>query len=166
MILLLLLACPPAPDDSSTTTSPFPACRTQADCTDGSSCFSPGACNVGDYSDPTDECAISADCGTDCVCQPVAATCGTAEHTVCADDCARRACDPDEQCDAGTGTCLPWSCHAGYTCPSYTTCVGEGGDANGCTRDACVADGDCTVGGYCVDGACFDALGTCTWAVP
>lgn len=162
--LLLLLGCPPGPDDTGT--SIFPECRTEADCTDNSSCFSPDACNVGFYTSPTDECVISADCGEDRVCQPIAATCGTAGYLACADDCSTRGCAADEECDAPTGICAPWSCESGYPCPSFTTCLGLEGDANGCARDTCARDEDCATAGYCVGGACFDTLGTCTWAVP
>ncbi len=165
LTLLFLLACP-TPTDDSTSTGIFPDCRTEADCTDGSSCFAPGACNVGDYSDPTDACSVSADCGTDLVCQPVAATCGMGDHNACLPSCATRGCADDEQCDTTTGICAPWSCEAGYVCEPFTTCAGMAGDANGCVRDTCVADGDCGAGGYCVGGACFDALGTCSFAVP
>lgn len=165
--LLLLLGCPPTTDDSTTAlTGPFPDCRTAADCTDGSSCFAPDACNVGDYSIPTPACTTSEECGTALVCQPVPASCGVAATTRCVESCVTRGCADTEQCDAGSGVCVPWSCTAGYTCPAHTSCVGDGGDDNGCSRDTCTEDAACGADAFCVDARCYDTLGTCTFAVP
>lgn len=166
MFLLLLLACPSAPPTDDTGEAVFPACRDDADCTDGSSCFAPGACNVGDYEDPVDECIPGSPCSDGSVCQWVPAECGVDTWYQCVDSCASRGCDEGWQCDVGTGLCSPWSCADGYTCPEHTSCdPGADEGDHGCVRDSCAVDADCG-GGFCVGARCYDSLGSCDFARP
>lgn len=167
-MLILLLACTAGGPDSSggdDSAVLFPACRTDADCTDGSSCWVPGSCNVGDYESPPDACAGSGDCGEGLVCQPIAESCGVAAHTECVTSCVTAGCPDGERCDEASGVCGTWSCADGFTCPAHTTCQPGFGDRNDCLRDLCSTDAECG-GGACVKGACYDELGTCEWAVP
>lgn len=164
MLLLLLLACPStSPDDTGEAL--FPSCRTDADCTDGSTCFTPGECNVGDYEDPEDTCAFGSACEGGLVCDDHLATCDIGPWYECQESCEVRGCADNEQCDVVTGICSIWLCEDGYTCPLHTTCDPASDELNHCVRDRCEGDADCD-GGHCVRGQCFAELGTCDWDHP
>ncbi|WP_437939691.1 hypothetical protein [Sorangium sp. So ce341] len=75
---------------------------------------------------------------------------------VCISPCAGDAdCPAGSACDEGQ-RCVPSTCASGEDCPVNFTCDLDAGQ---CARKSCAADTDCA--GYCVDGVCRDALGTC-----
>lgn len=114
-------------------------------------------------------CATDADCASDppsvCVTtyNPCAVCAGGDGHgTQCVPSCATTGCPDGESC-ATDGHCTPIFCNAGYACPLGTTCAddGSGGDAHGCVRTTCTTDAQCPCGAGCVEGLCYDALGSC-----
>jgi hypothetical protein len=129
-------------------------CRSKADCTmDFEYCAGPydGPC-MGGCAPPT-LCAGDAQCDGGTVCRQVrAAPCG-AMSAICYAACQSDVdCPPTQTCVAG-GHCQPRTC---AECPAYFSCT-----SGTCTIPTCTGDSDCPEG-YCVNGSCGGALGTCT----
>jgi hypothetical protein len=53
--------------------------------------------------------------------------------------------------------CIPRTCASQADCPDLFACVPE----KVCAREKCTSDDDCGPGA-CVNGACYNSLGTCT----
>ena len=143
------------------------SCHRESDCRSAfEACLAPGefgGCGV--CMTPEALCASSADCaGTD-VCffyRPVCSCGGDASE--CRPRCTATSCGEGESCDMTSGLCGPTSCTAGFACPRHNACRPDSAlaDPHDCLRDSCTVDGDCGCGSACVDGFCYDALGTCT----
>lgn len=159
-LLLLLVGCTGASTDkaSGSGDSAAAGCRSADDCADssGGTCFSPGEPNC-----PVEQSCAGTTCPTDQLCLPADPAFDACAESVCRDTCADDAgCRAGvETCEVATGACRPIPCDAGFACAAHETCV-PGGPAHGCVRDTCPDDGACA-GGYCVKGACYDALGSC-----
>jgi hypothetical protein len=137
-------------------------CRGNADCDyRHPSCVAPGAGPACSWCfQVTAPCASDSDCQGDggelicdvaeCTCLPPAMSCMRG----CADSSS---CRPGQTCTAHH--CVPISCQGDADCPTDFEC------SNGtCERKPCTTDAIC--GGYCVNGACYSAPGTCQSPVP
>jgi hypothetical protein len=99
-----------------------------------------------------------ADCGAGLVCD--VGPCGLA----CIPSCKPAGCPTGEVCGANLH-CQPQPCDVvEIRCPPYFICA-PGQPGAQCLRQSCSSDPDCT-GGFCVDGACYGALGMCTYPPP
>jgi hypothetical protein len=140
-------------------------CRQESDCSDlepgdvcvppdGPSGFCGGACTEGPV------CATDADCadqGPATICGQDPCACATLSGGTCVPGCTTDAdCDTGEVC-APSHHCQPKPCTGATDCPAHFDCEAV---SAGCQRRACGTDADCTTG-FCVQGACYDALGTC-----
>jgi hypothetical protein len=139
------------------------ACRTSADCAPAGNgpwgCIGPnepvrcGPVLPGEH--PAD-CRDDSQCGREQVCRrdPAVPTGWLgASGLVCAAPCASdHDCAPTDACE-DSGHCRTRTCDE---CPEYLSCA-----SGACVIPNCSADRDCP-GGYCVQGACAGALGTCT----
>jgi hypothetical protein len=76
----------------------------------------------------------------------------------CVAECdAARACkDPFSACTASQ-RCEPRSCASGSDCAAANAAC----EAGHCQRRRCMFDTDCDAGGSCVNGACYEMLGSC-----
>jgi hypothetical protein len=128
-------------------------------CTDNSSC-SGSVCRANpEASDAGRACAQAVTCTTDSECEggQVCRTDPTiivkeSEAPVCTEACkTNRDCAVTDACD-DTGHCRARTCSE---CPSYFSCASES-----CAIRNCATDAECS-GGYCVNGSCAGALGTC-----
>lgn len=150
--VLLLLALGGCSDHTSTkTATPAGACRSAADC-DHISCIAPGtpascaACAL-----PAPGCSDDSACPTGQVCS-YASCCGDTQCSApCVDDAS---CGEGQTCDTG-GHCHVNVCVGAANCPSGFDC-----NNGSCERRGCQTDADCAPG-FCVEGACFSALGHC-----
>ena len=147
-------------------------CRGDSDCSAGAAerCRNPDerpGCGI--CMDPPRDCAMDADCpamdGLQYVCEEAEVSCpcsGDGLGTFCLAPCSVTGCEDGWTC-AASGHCEADACDAGYACPLGTTCgtAGAAGDAHGCVRASCATDADCPCGAGCVEGQCFDVLGTC-----
>lgn len=99
------------------------------------------------------------ECSTDDTCKSKSA--GTVcELTLCAGGQCVPACTaatvcPEGQACGALGHCAPMTCGATSPCPRNFSCT-----SSTCLRKSCASDGDCG-GRACVNGHCYDALGTC-----
>ena len=169
------------------------ACRSERDCTspDGEACLAPimvsalgGLCGVPCQVD--DACNSNLECPNETpVCLPFLGNCCHAGDPVsqrCEATCVDSSlCGAGRRCSDSQWGCEPIPCDDGFTCPVHTTCRPEimatqprcatyqcraGELEHGCARDTCIGDSDCQPAGRCVNGACFEAFGTCMGPVP
>jgi hypothetical protein len=113
-------------------------------------------------------CALDAQCPNErphcqlnyglskCVACVTSAECATG---VCVEGSCTPGCGDDKPCGAALECspelrCVPLSCGDDSGCPVNMAC-----NAGHCTRKACSSDGTCQ--GACVNGFCYDSLGTC-----
>ena len=134
-------------------------CRSRSDCPVDSpdECLQPGGFPGCDPCLPHGmTCTADADCppdgGAPMICILVMCTCTTS--MTCASGCTSDASCPTGQVCGPTHRCAPQPCASATDCPVDFEC-----SDGGCQRLACSADAMCT--GYCVDGNCFETLGTC-----
>ena len=143
-------------------------CRTEADCSDGTSCYDEDDPFYGDCEGAERACEGDGECGEGNVCAEYQNDhpCNPGElSTRCVAACLdNAACLDGEQCDTATGHCVIWACADGYTCPTYFSCTPDT-EGTGCARDTCTDDAGCGEG-WCVDGACFAEPGFCSYAPP
>lgn len=135
-------------------------CGDVADCDPGDQCLRPGEtppCAIPNP-DPGD-CTSDVDCTANpndiCVLIPCSET--GAQHCV-------PGCTSNDDCDTGTECnpehrCTSQPCDDQNPCPTDFHC-----DEAFCARDTCTLDADCS--GFCVDGLCYDGLGTCAAPPP
>lgn len=101
-----------------------------------------------------DPCTDDLECGgfvcdrtrEPCACNPAARE--------CVPPCEPGDCAETQRCVEGK--CLDIRCDNGGSCPILHSCRGNGS----CARTACASDGDCG-GAFCVNGFCYQKLGTC-----
>jgi hypothetical protein len=141
-----------------------PTCHEAKNCPNGEECVAPGAspgCGVCRI-DPV--CNVDTDCGSGQVCDVAPCVCNN-NGRICI-----QACQSAKDCGAGdactNGHCVPLPCSNTTQCPPYFDCVvPPTSAAPQCQRRACSIDSECS-GGFCVDGACYGALGMCTFPPP
>lgn len=116
---------------------------------------------------PREECASSADCFNGNVCHAIADGCSLdGVGSSCGPPCSGTSCGADFTCGAD-GACRPTRCDAGATCAAYETCVPPATTgpvhalSSGCSRVACVDDGDCPATTTCTNAFCQAGEGTC-----
>lgn len=136
------------------------SCRSRDDCRSSFEfCLPPGefaGCGI---------CFIGDGCTSDSACQAYgpeyicdSAPCSCPGHPICVAGCTSDAsCRTGQSC-GGDHRCSPSACQADPDCPTNFVCAGANGQH--CARRACSSDIECE--GYCVNGNCYDALGTCT----
>ena len=143
-------------------------CHGDADCTAemGDMCFYPGQpLGCGICMEPFETCSADTDCAATMICeQSGPEDCLCSPETICKPGCTGAAdCGAGETCEAMH--CVAIKCTDDAGCPVDFTCEGDqavlimgGGE---CQRATCKDDKDCS--GYCVQGKCYDSLGTCGW---
>lgn len=138
-------------------------CHGQSDCPSPDGCWPPGVSQgCGSCMVPPTTCESD----TDCTGQSPTDICTVAPCTCMDKASCRPGCTMDAMCPVGD-TCSPSHhcqakpCSSASDCPLNFACAGDGAPA--CLRKACTSDAMCA--GYCVDGACYDMLGTCKPAV-
>jgi hypothetical protein len=117
-------------------------------------CYAPGDTYCGGPAPPPDECATDVDCQTESrehyVCEP-SGHCGMRECVagcLTPDDCSiAEVCGADHRC--APKPCSSEVCGNDHRCSS----------AGACQRKGCTTSLDC--GGYCVNGSCYEAPGSC-----
>ncbi len=135
-------------------------CRTMSDCTGTMSseeCVPPGGFpGCGICFNPMPACTADADCasqGPDSIC--ALPLCSCMGLMACVAGCtSSAACAVGETC-ASSHHCEPTACASDGDCPTNFGCT-----SSQCQRKTCTSDAACA--GYCVEGSCYDALGTCT----
>ena len=142
-------------------------CHAGLACKDSMFCLSPGASmGCGMCMEPGSEfaptCTDDASCqGTDptavCVDSTIA-DCLCSPAKLCKPGCTSGTCAEGQTCDASKH-CLDTTCAADLDCPTNFVCT-----TGSCKRRECNANGDCE--GFCVNGLCHTAVGTCSHAVP
>jgi hypothetical protein len=131
-------------------------CHGNGDCADGL-CVAPGVSRCGGICPAG--CTSDAECNAGQVCDYSCAACASAGKG-CVAACTPTSCPAGERCGAD-GHCAAIACATSSDCPAYFDCVLPAGTGSAhCEQRACESDGDCG-GGYCVDGGCYGALGTC-----
>jgi hypothetical protein len=84
----------------------------------------------------------------------------------CTADCTDAGCPQGETCDNDPmhAHCAPQSCTVNAECPSDSFAC----DGGTCQRKTCMDDSWCsaTLTSYCVNGSCYDAMGTCLISPP
>lgn len=149
-----------APFCSSVPVSDLERCVSDADCTNGQTCYfddTPSQCNLG-CQGPFDECNGDQPCpeGTVCTGTPAIfhSLCSCGGGTYCAPPCAgNEDCGTGERCDSD-GACRAIPCLEGWECPAAKVCepgaVG-GADVHGCRFLRCTEDGHpgCGVNNVC-----------------
>lgn len=145
----------------------IPHCHDANDCDPGQICLAPGEqppCGI--CRQPGPVCVNDADCGLGQVCEWVAGPCVCEPALQCVVRCDLPTgsllppCKPGEACV--DGHCVAQTCQSDADCLPYFLCDPSQGT---CARLPCQSDGDCK-GGRCVKGACYDALGTCSYLPP
>ncbi len=134
-------------------------CRSQSDCSSlGQVCLYPGQPLCGGA------CMVPPTCNDDAFCQANGGgpnmicdypQCGCGGQKGCIPGCATPSDCPDGQTCSATHHCVNFACGS---CPAHFVCASDGS----CQRQTCNVDGDCS-SGYCVDGGCYDSLGTCSF---
>ena len=104
-------------------------------------------------------CEVDGDCADagypSFICESYLCPAGTGQ--ACFPACTEAACGPTDETGlvcASDGRCRSKSCQAPSDCPTNFDC-----DAHQCRRRTCTTDAACQ--GYCVNGSCASALGTC-----
>lgn len=145
---------------------PIPGCHDSRECEDGARCLAPGEHRGCGFCQPFEsDCEQDSDCEDGSICTAVqAAQCPCETVKICQPGCDSDAsCQEGQQCRA-SGRCGPQRC-APEPCPALFNCQPVEGFGDGCVRQFCAQDSDCG-GSFCVNGACHEALGTCTLPVP
>jgi len=142
-----------------------PRCHDQKDCEPFETCLAPGEpapCGICRHLEP--ECASDHDCPANTVCEWVTGSCLCEPVHRCIPRCDLPIASPLPPCAAGfvcdaSGHCIEQPCGAPgpLECPMFFFCAPDSGV---CRRVSCANDADCA-GGFCVEGLCYDALGTC-----
>ncbi|HEY6460779.1 MAG TPA: hypothetical protein VIY73_11535 [Polyangiaceae bacterium] len=144
---------------------PANSCHSDADCdtNGGFVCYSEAtspslSCDVG--------CGCcgrgpdSGNCHVDSDCQAADPAAICEKDGCCGSLVCTHGCTDDSTCGAGSvcteHRCVAAPCQSDSDCPSSFACSGT------CARRLCTSDSDCP--GYCLDGACYDDLGSCTLA--
>ena len=135
-------------------------CRTQSDCANGAGgeCLAPGQPLCGGACPMS--CTSDTQCGAGNVCAFSPCSCSASNSNICQASCATAGC-PDGQSCGSDGHCSATGCVTKAQCPQYFDCVFPPSGMSHCERLACSGDADCGSGGFCVDGACYAALGSC-----
>ena len=126
-----------------------------------STCVPPGGPAPCAAACPPTECASDSDCqadGPSFICEG-AWQCGecAAGVKICIPGCVDASgCNAGEVCTAHR--CVPASCQSDVDCPTDFACAG-----GSCGRKTRTTDANCS--GYCVEGLCYSAPGTCYGAV-
>jgi hypothetical protein len=96
----------------------------------------------------------------DCPC------CFQLQYVVCIPGCLSDAnCESGQACTV-THHCVARACLGNGDCPQYFDCTSNAGTgAQLCARRLCSSDENC-MGGFCVEGRCYDALGSCFSPIP
>lgn len=145
---------------------PVPGCHDYRECEDSARCLAPGEQRGCGFCQAFEsDCDQDTDCQDGFICTPV-----TADQCPCeAVNLCQPACDADADCKEGeqchaSGRCRPQRCSP-QACPSLFVCRPVEGIGDGCVRQFCAQDSHCG-DGFCVNGACHEALGTCALPVP
>jgi hypothetical protein len=149
--------------DGGVVTDGGSGCRSASDCPQLQSCLAPGelgGCGACLVPEPT--CARDEECaplGDGFICDSRPEDCFCSGEKTCRAGCARDAeCGEAAFC-APTHRCVPLVCRTDDGCPQHYECRPP--DNPHCYRKICPRDADCP-GGFCVNGLCYPALGTCT----
>jgi hypothetical protein len=145
---------------------PEPGCHNLHECEAGARCLAPGEFGGCGYCQPFEgDCERDSDCEDGSICTPVKPeACPCNEVRVCQPGCLTAAdCELGEEC-TDAGRCRPQRCPPA-SCPPLFSCRPIEGRGNGCVRQFCAQDLHCDQG-FCVNGACYDTLGTCALPVP
>jgi len=145
-------------------------CRSSADCGDGLGCSGAGdpqVCGIA----PREACATDLDCSpTNDRCHAIFDSCS---FDGIGSEC-RAACTADLDCGGAgvfrcdAGACIAITCDQGFSCGAREVCDVTRITSNtpiydrhhGCFAVTCSTDAECG-DGFCVNGSCQDALGTC-----
>jgi hypothetical protein len=136
-------------------------CRDWNDCQATYECLAPGEFPGCGPCDPTPGCSSDVDCAAGQVCEKEGCLCvQNMTGMICIPSCAKAGC-PNGQTCGESGHCAPTLCDATTPCPKLFDCLMPLDSREGtCARHSCTQDSDCS-GGFCVDGACYQMLGTC-----
>jgi hypothetical protein len=130
-------------------------CGSDGSCPGGGlACVPPGdSLGCGPCDPMPGSCTGDGECGGGTICEPIACSCS--DQRACVPGCTGDAdCGEGQSCDLGDHRCGPADCSENAPCPTEFIC------ADGlCARASCTTDDECP--GFCVDGKCFDAQGTC-----
>ena len=130
-------------------------CRSVSDCPQFMECVPPGGSPGCGVAQPLPPCNTDADCAAEGPTIICAAVPCSGAPLVCTPGCTSDAeCSEGETCGP-THHCAPTACASESDCPTDFDC-----DGSACQRRVCAGDGVCS--GYCVNGACYDAPGTCS----
>ena len=138
-------------------------CRTTEDCTapQGQTCYSPGEpLPCGACYEPILPCTTDMECANQpspSICKKAQCSCGASE---CLPGCMTAAdCAVGEACGQDDHRCKPQTCAASPECPTNFDC-----QQTQCLRKTCATDAECN--GNCVNGQCYDMLGSCLLPPP
>lgn len=139
-------------------------CTVEQPCAGPIRCLPPGVspgCGACRRPDPSELCQSDSTCkaqGATQICAPGVCLCQPA--TVCVAGCTGPADCPEGTVCGADNRCAPRPCALPDDCPRSFTCQRSDGGAGTCARTTCKADRDCPL--FCVEGACYDAPGSCT----
>jgi hypothetical protein len=143
-----------------------PGCHDEGECEEGARCLAPGEFRGCGFCQPLEsDCERDSDCEGGLICAPVKEEgCPCTEVKIC-----QPGCDSDDDCAIGEQCDLAKRCGrqrcASEACPPFFLCRALPTFGYACIRQPCGQDGDCD-GGACVNGACYETLGTCALPVP
>lgn len=141
---------------------PQPSCCGKADdCPGGGQiCLDPGdhPAGCGICTPAPGNCTIDDDCTGTTICEAIRCSCEGAR--ACVPGCTSDAdCAKGDRCDVATNRCAPITCGVLTPCPPNFSC-----ESAACVRASCATDIECD--GFCVDGQCYAAQGTCELPPP